>query len=107
MALQSGTMQAGTRASLTVQWMTAGGEPAKVDGQTSWTSSDPTICEVTAGTGNTQVATLFAPGPEGEVQIQASADADMGNGVEPVISNIDITVTTQAVGGDITLTPMK
>ena len=102
----TGTLTVGGRATVSVQWNDQNGQPAKVDGPTTWVSSDAATLECVVATGNSQIANLFAPGPIGTVQIQATADADMGEGVRPVTSTIDITVIGgEAQGGDITFTP--
>lgn len=90
------SMQTGTYATVAVQWVDASGAPAKVDGPTAWASSDPTICECTVATGNPLIANLHAPGPIGNVSIQATADADMGAGVRNITALLDVTV----IGGE-------
>jgi len=105
---QTGTMQSGSRATLSVEWKQANGQPARVDGETAWTSSDESVIELSESAGNSQIVTLISLGPTGTVQIQASADADMGDGMKPVTSVMDITVIGgEAEGGEITLQPMK
>jgi hypothetical protein len=97
------TMQVGSMATLTVEWHDAGGQPAKVDGPTTWTSSDETIVQVTGGSSNPLITNIYAPGPIGVAQVQASADADMGAGVRKVSSVIEITtIAGEATAGTIT-----
>lgn len=104
---QTGTMTSGSRATVSVQWQLPSGAPAKVDGKTSWTSADETVLECVGAAGNSQIANLFAPGPAGTVRITASADADLGDGMKPVTSDMDITVTEpMASDGEITFTPV-
>ena len=99
----SATMQAGTRATVSVEWKDSGGRTVKVDGPTAWVSSSPEIVQVEVATGNPQIANLLAPGPVGESSIQATADADLGEGVRSVTATIKITVIAgEAVGGEIT-----
>jgi len=99
----SATMQAYTYATLSVQWNDKNGAPVKVDGPTTWASSDPSTLQVTVATGNPQIANLYAPGPVGKAQIQATADADLGEGVKTVTSTIEVEVIAgEAVGGEIT-----
>lgn len=73
---------------------TAKGNPAKIDGLPTWSSSDPTVLTVTAdaadATGMTALA--VAVGPLGTAQAQASADADLGAGVRTITSVLDIEV---------------
>jgi len=96
-------MQVGSYATLDVTWADKGGNPAKVDGPTKWESTAPDICQVTVATGNPLIANLFAPGPVGNAQIHATADADLGEGTKTITSTYDITVISgEAVGGEIT-----
>ena len=101
----SATMQVGTMATLSVEWKDKGGNTVAVDGPTSWVSSDPATVQVQVATGNPQIANLYAPGPIGTASVQATADADLGEGVKSVTATISITVTGgQATGGEITFT---
>ena len=100
----SSEMKTGTWATVSVQWTDKSGNPVGVDGSTQWSCSDPTImaCEVAAG--NPLIANLHSLGPLGTVQINASADADMGPSVR-TISAPPYTVTViagDAVAGEIT-----
>jgi hypothetical protein len=98
----SSTMQVGTYATVSVQWNDKGGNPVKVDGPTKWESSNPDTCTVTVATGNPSIANLFAPGPIGKVQVHATADADLGEGVRTVTASYDVEVISgEAVSGDI------
>lgn len=100
------TMQAGSRATVSVEWKDSAGHTVKVDGPTVWDSSAPGIVECKVATGNPSIANLFAPGPVGTAQIQATADADLGEGKKAVTAMIDINVIAgEAVGGDITFKP--
>lgn len=98
------TMQSGTLATASVAWKDTKGNPAKVDGPTTWESTDPTIVTATVATGNPLIANLASVGPIGKVQIHATADADLGSGVRSVTSTYDIEVISgEAVGGEITV----
>ena len=99
------TMQTGTYATLSIEWVDAGGNPAKVDGPTTWASSDETIATATVATGNPQICNVHSLGPIGPVQFQATADADMGTGVRTITSTCDVSVISgEAVGGTMTFT---
>jgi len=101
----SATMQVNSYATLSVQWKDKGGNIVKVDGPTVWTSSAPETCQVTVAAGNPLIANLYAPGPIGKVTIQATADADLGEGTKSVTSSIELEVISgEAVGGEITFT---
>lgn len=97
------SMTVGSYATVSVAWKDKGGNVVKVDGPTKWESSDPATLQVTVATGNPQIANLYAPGPIGKVQVHATADADLGEGVKPVTASLDVEVISgQAIGGDIT-----
>ena len=85
----SSTLQAGKVATAAVSWVDQAGNPAKVDGQTTWASSDPTLVTVTVATGNSLIANLKSVGPIGDVSIQATADADMGEGVKTITAVLE------------------
>lgn len=98
----SATMQVHSYATVSVQWKDIAGNVVKVDGPTTWESSDESILEVEVATGNPQIANLFAPGPIGTAEIHATADADLGEGIKTVTATITVQVISgQAVSGDI------
>jgi hypothetical protein len=99
----SNTMQAGTIATLSVQWVDKSGNPASVDGPTKWASSDEDILKVEAAAGNPLIANVYSQGPIGPAQIQATADADLGEGTKTITATCDISVIAgEAFGGSIT-----
>lgn len=96
------TMQSGTIATLSIEWVDNHGNPAKVDGPTEWVSSDEDIATVEVAAGNPLIANLYSKGPIGPVQIQATADADLGEGVKTITATCDVSVIAgQASGGEI------
>jgi len=99
------TMQVQTYATLSVEWKDKAGNPAKVDGETTWTSSNPNTLEAEVATGNSLICNVYAPGPIGKATVEATADADRGEGVKTISKTIEIEVTTgEAVEGEITFT---
>lgn len=102
----SSQMQVGSYATVSVEWKDAGGNIVGVEkGTVKWASSDPATVECTVSTGNPAIANLHAPGPVGKVQIHATADADLGQGVKTVTATYDVEVIEgEAVGGEITFT---
>ena len=97
------TMQVGSYATVSVAWKDKGGNVVKVDGPTTWESSDPETLQVQVATGNPLIANLFAPGPVGTATVQATADADLGEGVKKVTSSLSVEVIKgEAIGGEIT-----
>ena len=86
---------------LKVSYVDAKGNPAPVDGDVAWASSDETIARVTVGDDTT--ACMVYPGDQiGQAQISATADADLGEGVVELITTGTIEVVAgQAVAGTI------
>jgi hypothetical protein len=99
------TMQAGTSAQATVTWIDQFGNPAKIDGATQWASSDDTVLTVSSIPGPPENrAKVDAVGPIGPAQLQATADADLGQGVQSITAILDVTVIAgQASAGTIEL----
>ena len=101
----SDTMPSGSTASLSIAWIDAAGNPATVDGPTAWESSDEAVVTLEASA-DSLTATVTSVGPVGPVQVQATADADMGSGIKTITAICDINVIAgEAVGGTITFTP--
>jgi hypothetical protein len=93
------TVQVGHLGEIDVTWVDESGKSAKVDGPTTWATTDSTIVTVQVATGNSQIAN-WRTVAIGTAQIQASADADMGEGVKTITSTMDFTVIGgEAVGG--------
>lgn len=102
----SETLGVGHYATITVEWKDASGHPAKVDGPTTWASTDEDVLTCTVATGNPLIANCIAL-DIGTAQIQATADADLGGGVKTVTSTLDVTVIAgEAVGGSMTFQDM-
>lgn len=79
------------KVSLSVAFTTAAGNPAVVDGIPVWGTSDETILSVVASEdGLTAVVTTV--GPLGSAQVSVTADADLGEGVRPLVGTLDINV---------------
>jgi len=102
----SATMPAGSMGTVSVAWKDAAGNTVKVDGPTQWTSTDESIVQITGQSSNPLINNIYAPGPAGNASVHATADADLGQGVQTVTAILDITVIAgEAVGGEITFTP--
>jgi len=98
------TLPDGYQVEVAIAYVDAGGNPATVDGNVTWSSSDPTILTVTADTTVAQQmqAIVAATGALGNAQVQASADADLGSGITTLNTLMDVTVVAgQAVSGTI------
>jgi hypothetical protein len=85
-----------------VAYVDAGGNPATVDGAVSWQSSDDNIVTVAVDSGDSTMCRVTPVGATGQVQVTATADADLGTGVRQLITVCDITVVAgEAVAGTI------
>jgi len=85
-----------------VAYVDAEGNPAKVDGPITWASSDETLAEVEVDSVDSSIVTVTPVGPTGQVQITATADADLGAGVRELITVCDISlVAGEAVAGTV------
>lgn len=84
-----------------VAYVDAGGNPAKVDGAVVWASSDAAIAAAQADPADSTICTV-TPSKLGQVQITATADADLGDGVRQIITPCEVTVVAgEAVSGTI------
>jgi hypothetical protein len=97
------TLSVGTQVHVQVAYVDSAGNPATVDGEVGWNSSDETIATVTVESGDTTKALVQAVGKLGQVQITATADADLGDGVRPLVTPMDVEIVAgEAVAGTIT-----
>jgi hypothetical protein len=70
------------------------GNPAQVQNPV-WSSSEPGTATVTVDAANPLKAVVSAVGPVDEASlIQFDADADLGDGVKPIIATLDLVVTS-------------
>ena len=90
----------------TVEPVDAKGNPATIDGIPSWSSSSATIATVNAlpADGSGKFSAEVLPGSElGTCQINVTADADLGSGIQQISGVLDLEVVGgQAVGFTIT-----
>jgi hypothetical protein len=85
-----------------VSYVDAGGNPAKVDGPVQWVSSDTNLVTVTVDSQDSTIVMVTPVGKLGQVQVTATADADLGTGVRSLITTADIDVVAgEAVAGTI------
>lgn len=97
------TLPADKQVQVQVRYVDANGNPATVDGDVEWESSDDSIATVTVDPGDSSIA-MVVPGADiGQVQIIATADADLGAGVRELITTMDVSIVGgEAVAGTIT-----
>src|SRR5262245_33124267 len=94
------TLASGMQIHLKVSYVDAAGNPAVIDGAVTWDSSDHNIA--TVATESDTTALVKTVGPVGQVQITATADADLGQGTREIITPMDLTVAAgEAVAGTI------
>jgi hypothetical protein len=65
--------------------------PAPIDGIPTWESSDPSILTVEA-TDDGRGVMAVTGGPLGTATVTVTADADMGDGIEPLTGTVDFEV---------------
>ena len=83
------------RVDVKVEYQDAKGNAATVDGDVVWSSSDTNVADVEVHDNDSTLATITPGDALGQVQITATADADLGDGVVEIICTMDVTV----VGG--------
>lgn len=81
--------------SLSINPVTAAGNPAPVDGVPAWSSSDPAILTVTASADGLS-AVAETTGALGNAQVQVTADADVGSGTTEISAVLDVSVIASA-----------
>jgi len=85
-----------------VTYEDAKGNPATVDGEVTWASSDEDIATVEVDDTDSTKAVITPGDTLGNSQITATADADLGAGVREIICTMDLTtVAGEAVVGRI------
>src|SRR5262245_10682726 len=85
-----------------VSYVDAAGNPAEVDGEVAWKASDDTIVVLAVDQADSQTVKLTPLGKLGQVQVTATADADLGAGVTTLITPCDIEIVAgEAVAGTI------
>jgi hypothetical protein len=86
-----------------VAYVDSKGNPAEVDSDVTWDTSDPEIATVEIDTGDSTMAKVVPSGKVGQVQVTATADADLGEGVRELVTTMDVEIIAgEAVAGTIT-----
>jgi hypothetical protein len=85
-----------------VTYVDAENNPATVDGPVAWASSDTSLATLTVDSADSSIVTVIPVGGVGQVQITATADADLGQGVRQLITVCEIQLAAgEAVAGTI------
>jgi hypothetical protein len=86
-----------------VAYVDSKGNPATVDGDVTWDTSDQNIATVRTDSGDSTQAVVTPTGQVGQVQVTCTADADLGEGVREIITTMDVEIVAgEAVAGTIT-----
>jgi hypothetical protein len=86
-----------------VSYVDSHGNPASIDGDVTWDTSDPNIATVETDAGDSTQAVVVPTGQVGQVQVTCTADADLGEGTRELITTMDVEVVAgEAVTGTIT-----
>src|SRR4029077_19895488 len=85
-----------------IAYVDAKDNPATIDNDVSWQSSDTSIVTVTVDTSDSTTCRITPAGAVGQVQVTATCDADLGDGVRNLVTLCDIDVVGgEAVAGTI------
>ena len=96
------TLPSGMKCDVAVAYVDANGNPAQVDGEVAWSSSNDAICTATVDTGDSTMCSISAVGGIGDVQVTATADADLGGGTRELVTLLDVHIVAgEAVAGTI------
>ena len=96
------TLSSGNKIGLQAKYRDANGNPAAVDGDVTWASSDAALCSVAVDTADSTKCVVGAPSITGDAQVTATADADLGDGMRELVLLLDVHVVAgEAVAGTI------
>ena len=96
------TLPAGMMCSVQVAYVDANGNPASVDGEVTWTSSNDAIATAVVDPSDSTLCSISAIGGIGDAQITATADADLGGGTRELVTLLDVHIIAgEAVAGTI------
>ena len=87
-----------------IAYVDSHGNPAVVDGDVAWASSNPAVLAVVVDPADSTHATVTPQGGLSSAQVVATADADLGAGIRQIITTLDVTlVAGEAVAGTISV----
>jgi hypothetical protein len=96
------TLPVGMQAKMQVSYTDAAGNPAQVDGDVEWDSSNAAVLKVDVDPTDSTICTVTPLGPLGQAQVTATADADLGTGSREIVTVADISIVAgEAVAGSI------
>lgn len=95
------TLPADHEVTVQVTYTDAAGNPATVD-NIAWASDPPSIINALVDPTDGSILTITPVGPAGNAQVTATADVDLGEGVKPLVTTMDVTIVAgEAVAGTI------
>lgn len=86
-------MTEGQRARMSLKINNKFQKPAKIDGKPEWKMTGNDVATLTVADDGLTGTFRALPGSEGTARVQVTADADLGEGVETIVSESDIIVT--------------
>jgi len=96
------TLASGMQVHVKISYVDKNGNPAVVDGDVAWATSNTATLDVVVDPADSMLATVQAIGPTGQAQVTATADADLGDGVRELVTTMDVDVVAgEAVAGTI------
>jgi len=96
------TLAAGMKIQFQVGYVDANENPATIDGEVTWSSSNDALCTAETDAADSSICTVSAVGATGDVQVTATADADLGGGVRELVTLLDVHIVAgEAVAGTI------
>jgi hypothetical protein len=99
------TLPVGQLINVEVEYVDSGGNAARVDGEIEWTTSNDQIAQLVVDEQDSSMCRILAVNDTGDVQVTATADADMGDGIREIITLLDLTVVAgEAIAGTINVT---
>lgn len=90
------TLPVDRKVGVKISYVDSKGNPASVDGDVRWEESDKSIFLFQVNPNDSFQGTIMPQGSLGLAQLKAMADADLGEGVKPLITLFDLEV----VGGE-------
>jgi hypothetical protein len=85
-----------------ISYVDAKGNAAAIDDEVQWTSSDAAVLSLKVDPQDSTIVGLMPVGPAAQVQVSATADADLGDGVRNIVTVLDVQVVAgEAVSGTI------
>jgi hypothetical protein len=95
------TLPIGMAVKMQVSYVDAAGNPAAVDA-VSWASSNDAVLKVLTDASDNTICVVHPVGALGQVQVVATADVDLGDGVRELMTVADINIVAgEAVAGTI------